>query len=97
MYDLEFLEAARLDVLEAEMYLNEYSPPAAEKFMSAIEKQEAHLTETPFMYPVYDARPFFRIMPLPYEYLCFYNVNNDTKTVTVHRILRGMRDITKIL
>jgi plasmid stabilization system protein ParE len=78
--------------LEAEAYLNEYSPPAAVKFGKAIEKQKTLLTDNPLMYEVYEEKSYFRRMPLPYKYVCFYHVDESAKTVTVHRVLRGMRD-----
>ena len=81
----------------AEDYLFEHSMPAYDKFREAIEKQESLLTRYPLMYPVYLARPEFRCMPLPYEYLCFYRVDEDAKLITVHRVIRGMRDIENIL
>ena len=97
MYRLEYLQIAHCDILEAELYLYEHNPIAADKFMAEVEKQEAYLVDKPYMYPVYEAKPYFRIMPLTYKYLCFYHVDEDTKIITVHRILRGMRDIHNTL
>ena len=97
MYSLEYLPSADLDILEADTYLCEHSLPAADKFMEAIEEQESLLIANPFMYPVYEARTYFRLMPLPYRYLCFYHVDESAKIITIHRILRGMRDILNIL
>jgi plasmid stabilization system protein ParE len=97
VYKLEYLPSADLDIMEAEAYLHEYSPPAADKFMEAIEKQGGLLLDNPLMHKVYEDRPYFRCMLLPYEYLCFYHVDEDAKTITVHRILRGMRDMPNIL
>jgi plasmid stabilization system protein ParE len=97
MYKLEYLPSASLDILEAETYLYEHSPLAADKFMEAIEKQSKILLDNPFMYNVYEDRPYFRSMLLPYEYLCFYHVDEETKTLTVHRVLRAMRNISNII
>ena len=96
-YRLEYLALADLDIAEAEDYLFEHSPSAYYKFREAIEKQEALLVDNPLMYPVYEDRPYFRHMSLPYKYLCFYHVDEEACLITVHRILHGMRDITSIL
>ena len=97
MYSLEYLPSASLDILEAEFYLYEYSPNAAHKFTIAIEKQSTLLVNNPLIFKIYEEKPYFRCMPLPYKYLCFYHVDENAKMITVHRILRGMRDITNIL
>ena len=97
MYSLKYLPFVDLDIIEAETYLYEYSPHAVDKLTGAIEKQTTGLKNYPLMYPVYDERPYYRMMPLPYEYLCFYHVDENSKTVEIHRILRGMRDVTSIL
>jgi plasmid stabilization system protein ParE len=82
---------------EAEAYWNERHPPAADKLAAALEQKTDALIGNPFMYNAYETRPYFRCIPLPYEYLCFYHVDEDAKTISVHRILRGMRDIPDIL
>ena len=97
MYKLRNLPTADLDMLEAEAYLYEHSPPAADKLSVAFEQKTDALVENPFMYKVYEAKPYFRCIPLPYEYLCFYHVDEDAKIISVHRVLRGMRDIPNIL
>jgi plasmid stabilization system protein ParE len=97
MYSVDYLPSARVDILEAEIYLFEHSPSAADKFAEAIEKQTDLLAEHPMMYPLYKEDERFRLMPLPYEYLGFYRVDETAETLTVHRVIRGMRDIPNIL
>ena len=97
MYRVRYLPSADLDMIDAEIYLYEYSPSAVDKLTEAVQKQTANLKDYPFMYPVYEKKPYFHLMPLPYEYLCFYHVDENSKTVEVHRILRGMRDIPNTL
>lgn len=96
-YHLEYLPTAELEILKAEADLYEYSPPAADKFMDAIERLEALLVDNPFMHQVYEERPYFRRMHLPYKYVCFYHVDEKAELITVHRVLHGMRDIPNIL
>ena len=97
MYKLRHLPSADLDMLEAEAYLFEHSPPAADKLSLAFEEKTDSLVDHPFIYPVYGGNPYFRFMTLPYEYLCFYHVDEDAKIISIHRVLRGMRDIQSIL
>ena len=96
-YSLEYLALADIDIAEAEDYLFQHSPQAYDKFREAIKKQEELLVDNPLMYQVYEDRPYFRRMGLPYKYICFYHVDEDTQLITVHRVLRGMRDIAGIL
>jgi plasmid stabilization system protein ParE len=97
VYRLEYLPAADRDIEEAENYLYAFSPAAMDKFIAAVKKQEETLLEFPLMYHVceYDAR--YRCMPMLYEYLCLYRVDEAEKLITVCRVIRGMRDISSIL
>ena len=96
-YKLEYLPSANIDLLEAELYLYEHSPAAADKFIEKISELEAPLVEHPFMYPVYQHDKRFRLMPLAYGYLCFYHIDEMSEVVTIHRVFRGMRDIPNLL
>jgi plasmid stabilization system protein ParE len=96
-YRLEYLAIADLDLAEAEDYLFGHSPLAYDKFREAVKKQESLLVDNPLMYQVYEDRPYFRRMNLPYKYLCFYHVDEGTKLITVHRVLHGMRDVVSVL
>ena len=97
MYKVEYLPEAITDILDARAYLHEFSPAAANKLAEAIEKRTEALTAFPLLYPVYDFDDSLRLMPLPYQYLCFYYVDEEAKTVKVYRVLRGMRDIPSLL
>jgi hypothetical protein len=88
---------ARLDLLEAEVYLYEHSQSASDKLIEAVDEQTVTLIEYPFMYPVYEHDDRFRLMPLPYQYLCFYHVDEAAHILTIHRVFRGMRDIPNLL
>jgi plasmid stabilization system protein ParE len=97
VYKLEYLPYFDLDLAEAEDYLYEHSPAAADKLVAAIYQRLPALLEHPLIYPVYEHDDSLRFMVLPYRYLCFYYVDEDTKTVRMYRLLRGMRDIPNIL
>jgi plasmid stabilization system protein ParE len=84
-------------MLGAETYLSDFSLFAADKLAEALEQKMDALLDNPLMYKIYEEKPYFRCMPLPYGYICFYHVDEGTKLITVHRILRGMRDIPNTL
>lgn len=75
MYTLDYLPAAIIGILEAETYLNEHSPRAAEKFAEAVERQTDLLLEHPFMCSVSIHDETLRLMVLPYQYHLFYRVD----------------------
>ena len=97
MYTPKYLPSAANDILEIEESLFDFSPSAADKFIEVLDNKIADLTQQPLMYKVYEDRPYFRCMPLPYKYICFYHVDEDAKLIKIHRILHGMRDIPNIL
>ena len=97
MYKVEYLPLADTDIIEAEIFLCELSPAAVDKFTKAIDEKIGNIVVHPHMYQVYKYDERFRFIVLPYEYLLFYHINEDSKILTIHRILRGMRDIQSIL
>jgi len=97
MYEPVFLPSVDFDMMEAEAYLTEFSPAAADKLADSFEQNINDLIDHPFMYRVYEDRPYFRCMPLVYDYLCFYHVDDKANKIEIHRVLRGMRDISNIL
>jgi plasmid stabilization system protein ParE len=96
-FKLEYLPSAERDILDAEAYLYDLSPSAADKFVDKIPDLTDLLCEHPFMCQVYLDDNYFRSMNLPYDYRLFYHVDEETETIKVHRVIHGMRDINKIL
>ena len=97
MYSLKYLPSFDIDLMKAEDYLYQFSLAAVDKLTEAVDEQMASLVKHPFMYPVYARNKKYRLMSLPYQYLCFYCVDEESKTIRVYRLLRGMRDIPSIL
>ena len=100
MYKLKYLPLFDLDLTEAEDYLYEFSLTAVDKLTQAVDEQVATLVKYPFMYPVYSSfigNKEYRIMPLLYQFLCFYYVDEETKTINVYRLLHATRNISSIL
>ena len=97
MYTPKYLPSAAGDIFVIEESLYKFSPSAADKFIEALDEKVNNITEHPLLYRVYEDRPFFRCMPLPYKYLLFYHVNEEASLIEIHRILHGMRNIPNIL
>lgn len=97
MYNVKYLPLFENDLIEAEDYLFERSPPAVDKLTDAISEQMQNVAEHPYMYPAYPGFDGMRYMTLPYQYLLFYSVDEERRSVEVYRILRGMRDIPNLL
>ena len=96
-YRLEYLPSSAADILQAETGLYEFSPAAADKFTDEIRRLTETLGKYPLMYQAYEDDGYFRSMPLPYNYRLFYHVSEKTETVKIHRIIHGMRDLSKVL
>jgi plasmid stabilization system protein ParE len=97
VYSLEYLPLAVTDILQIDACLYEFSPAAADKFTDTIQKLTETLTNHPLMYQIYDGDDYFRCIVLPYKHRLFYHVVEETKTIKIHRILHGMRDIKSIM
>jgi len=97
VYRVKYLPSFDLDLIEAEDYLFELSSPAVDKLTDTISELMLNVAEHPYMYPVYPGFDNLRYMTLPYQYLLFYSIDEDSNIVEVYRILRGMRDISNLL
>jgi len=97
VYKLEYLPSAVTDILEIDTYLYEHSNTAADKFADSFERLTETLALHPLMYPVYEDDAYFRHMPLLYKYRLFYHVDEEAKTIKIHRILYGMKDVKSIM
>jgi addiction module RelE/StbE family toxin len=105
-YKIVYLELAREDVKEIRSYLAQFYPGTPAKFLSALKEQIGNLTENPYMYEAYDKMssdntssdktPSFRRMVVS-NYLVFYKVDDEKRTIAIHRILHGSRDISKYI
>jgi plasmid stabilization system protein ParE len=48
----------------------------------------------PYMYPAYEYFPDYRKIVIG-NYLAFYTVNEEDKTIEIHRILPGIWDLSQ--
>lgn len=86
MYTLDYMPNAIAEILAIEADLYAKNPVSAGKFSEAIIKQGESLISNPFMWPIYRRNKRFRLMILPYQYLCFYHIDERTKVITVHHV-----------
>ena len=109
MYKLEYLPAARKDMLEIVRYISRklHNPAAAERLAAELVHTAESLLSFPYAAPAY--RP---IRPLEHEYrkipvrnlkipvrnfLIFYWIDEEKKLVTVARVVYAKRDYGQLL
>jgi plasmid stabilization system protein ParE len=61
-----------------------------------LKKKTSRLKDYPYSCPEYEDDPDYRRLVVG-DYLVFYKVNEDDKTIEVHRILHGSQNIQKQL
>ena len=102
MYNLEYLPAARNDMLEIVRYISGElkNPDAAERLADELVKASESVLAFPYVTPAYRT-----IRPLKHEfrkirvqnYLMFYWVDEEKKLVTVARIVYAKRNYGRLL
>lgn len=102
MYFLNISELAENDILSTIKYIANVltAPMAANKLLDEIEKYEGILEDTPDIYPrvpdEYLARRGLRYVMIK-NFMMFFTVNEEEKTVNVIRFLYGRRDWKNLL
>jgi plasmid stabilization system protein ParE len=102
MYSLNITDIAEEDILSAVNYTANIlkSQKAANKLLNEIEKYEEILENTPNIYPFvsneYLAKKGLKFVMVK-NYIMFFTINEDEKTVNVVRFLHGRRDWKNIL
>ncbi len=102
MYKLEYLPIARQDMIEIVQYISHdlSNPTAAEKLADELINAGDRITAMPYINPAY-----VPIKPLTHEYrkllvenyIMFYWVDEETKTVTIARVIYSKRDYRHLL
>ena len=101
-YKLDYLQIANNDIRSCALYIAEVrqAPTAAANLVREVRKKANNLRDTPYIYPEYHGEPrneiTYRVMPVK-NYLVFYTVNEDSKTIEVHRFLYAGMDIATLL
>ncbi len=92
MYKVVYLPAARKQLIDAALYIavELASPDAAENLLAEVDEQIGKLSTHPYRFPVYPAlysmKHEIRFFPVK-NYLVFYVVKEEQKTVEIWRFL----------
>ena len=95
-YTVRYLETVRRDREAIKAYLSQYSTTAAMRLFEKIRNKMELVKSNPYMHKSYEGRPQFRRMVIE-DYLIFYKVIETSKTIEVHHIFHGTRDIEQHL
>ena len=102
MYHIEITKPAEQDVLDAAKYIDEQllNPVAANRLLDEAEKAILSLDNMPSRHALVNddvlARLGIRFMPV-LNYLIFYTIREERKTVVIQRFLYNRRDWGAIL
>ena len=91
-YSIKYLSETVTDREEIRKYLSQYYESTVKRFFSLLREKTAQLKEFPYSCPVYEDDHDYRRLVVG-DYLVFYMVNEDDKTVEIHRIFHESQDI----
>ena len=92
-YKVKTLKTAYDDLKEIKQYLDQFYPSTVRNFVRLYKSKKDGLKEFPFSHQAYEDDPDYRRLVVG-DYLVFYQVDGMTKTVEIHRILHGSRDMS---
>jgi len=101
-YDLDFLPIADQDIRNAAMYIaiELKAPRAAANLAREIRRKAEKLRDMPYIYREYSGDPLnnsvYRAVQVK-NYIVFYTVSEENKTVEIHRVLYARMDIKTLL
>ena len=95
-YRLKYMEDTIADRDKIKAHLSKFYPGTAKRFFSLLKKKTTRLKTYPESCPVYEDDPDYRRLVVG-DYLVFYMINDNAKTVEIHRILHGSMDISQHL
>ena len=84
------------DLNDIARYLSGFYPKTASRVLKELREKITKLGDTPKMCGIYRLDPAYRRMVVD-QYLVFYRVNDEIKTVEVHRVLRGAWNLPQYL
>jgi len=88
-YNISYIESAKKDVFDIAQYLSQFYENTFAKFIEKLDHSIGSLAQMPHMGMVY--RNYRRLVVS--DYLVFYRVDEETRTVEIFRILHGSQDI----
>ena len=95
-YKIKYLPLAVQDLNDIARYLSDFYPKTASRVLKEMREKITRLGDHPNMCEIYPLDPVYRKMVVD-QYLVFYQVNGTTRTVEIHRILRGSWNLPQYL
>ena len=95
-YKIQYLPLAVQDLNETARYLSGFYPKTASRVLEELREKITKLGDTPRMCEVYHLDPTYRSMVVD-QYLAFYRINDESRIVEIHRVLRGAWNLPQYL
>jgi plasmid stabilization system protein ParE len=96
MYKIKYMDETEGDLFAIATYLDEINSELAKNHLGKIKEHISKLDSMHSRFPKHRQRPQYRWCSV-YNYMIFYKVVESTKTVEIHRILHGARDIENLI
>ena len=84
------------DMIRSYFFKKENATVVADKIIGKIMKRAGELKTMPTMYRQSEYNPAFRVFTES-NYLVHYLINDETKTVEIHYVWHGMRNIQQLV
>ena len=79
-------------------YLSEIAPSISLRFINELNQQIEPISDSPYLYPVYEYDERFRKMPMnDWKYIVFYTADVEKQEIILYDILHMSRDIPTYL
>jgi len=91
-YTIKFLPLSVTDLEDIKEYLSQYYESTVANFFNLLKEKISRLKNFPHSCPKYEDAPDYRRLVVG-DYLVFYKVNEDEKSIEIHRILHGSQQI----
>jgi plasmid stabilization system protein ParE len=95
-YTVRYRDIAKTDILGIKEWLAHFYPGTPGRFIEVLKRGVTNLQDNPYMYEAWQDNPVYRKMGIQ-DYLVFYTVDDTNKTVSIHRVLHGARNIQEYL
>ncbi|WP_313164724.1 type II toxin-antitoxin system RelE/ParE family toxin [Sedimentibacter sp.] len=89
---ISILRLAKDDLKEIHIHLSGFGEKPSEKFRESFKKFCTNVKDNPNMYGQYKYNPVYRKAVILYDYLIFYQADEDNNTVKIYRVLHGKRN-----
>lgn len=91
------LKLAQYDLQGIHKYLSDYGENPPKKFRISFEKFSSQVAAMPYMFSTYEYNPLYRRAVIAFDYLVFYQVDENKGLVKIYRVLHGKRNMEPLL